>query len=34
MTPAEIFESGLSDLDQIASIALAVTWQNGEVTTG
>ncbi len=33
-TPAEIFESGLENLDQIQSIALSVTWRNGAVTSG
>lgn len=33
-TPAEIFESGLQNLDQIQSIALSVTWRNGAVTAG
>ncbi len=33
-TPAEIFESGLRNLDQIESVALSVTWRNGTVTAG
>jgi len=33
-TPAEIFESGLRNLDQIESVALSVTWRGGAVTAG
>ena len=33
-TPAEIFESGLQNLEQIESIAISVTWRNGTVTAG
>jgi hypothetical protein len=33
-TPVEIFESGLRNLDQIAAIALSVTWRDGTVTAG
>jgi hypothetical protein len=33
-TPAEIFESGLENLDQIQSIAMSVTWRDGRVTAG
>ena len=33
-TPAEIFESGLQNLDQIEAIALSVKWRNGTVTAG
>lgn len=33
-TPAEIFESGLENLDQIESIAMSVTWRDGRVTAG
>lgn len=33
-TPAEIFESGLENLDQIQSIAMSVTWHDGRVTSG
>ncbi|NKB57343.1 MAG: hypothetical protein GKS00_13530 [Alphaproteobacteria bacterium] len=33
-TPAEIFESGLENLEQIQSIALSVTWRDGRVTSG
>ena len=33
-TPAEIFESGLENLEQIQSIAMSVTWRDGRVTSG
>lgn len=33
-TPAEIFESGLENLEQIEAIAVAVMWKDGTVTTG
>jgi len=33
-TVAEIFSSGLTNLDQIDAIAIAVTWKNGNVTAG
>ena len=33
-TVAEIFSSGLEELDNIESIALSVLWKDGEVTTG
>jgi len=33
-TPAEIFESGLRNPDQIEAVALSVTWRNGAVTAG
>jgi len=33
-TPAEIFESGLENLDQIAGVAISVLWKDGQVTAG
>ena len=33
-TPAEIFESGLENLDQIEAIAATVLWKDGRVTAG
>ncbi len=32
--PAEIFESGLDNVDRIAGVALAVAWKDGRVTSG
>ena len=34
MTPAEIFQSGLENLNEIEAIAAAVVWKNGSVTAG
>lgn len=33
-TPAEIFESGLENVEEIAAVALSVQWRDGTVTTG
>jgi len=33
-TPAEIFESGIENLDQIEAIAMSVLWRDGTVTAG
>jgi hypothetical protein len=33
-TPAEIFESGIENLEQIEAVAVAVMWKDGTVTTG
>ena len=33
-TPAEIFQSGLENLDGIEAVALAVLWKDGTVTAG
>lgn len=33
-TPAEIFESGLENLDQIEAVAATVLWKDGRVTAG
>lgn len=33
-TPAEIFQSGIENIDQIEAIALAVRWKDGTVTAG
>ncbi|MFQ5772876.1 MAG: hypothetical protein ACE5GS_00005, partial [Kiloniellaceae bacterium] len=31
---AEIFSSGLDNLDQIDAVAVAVLWKDGRITTG
>lgn len=33
-TPAEIFESGLENAEEIAGVATAILWRNGRITTG
>ena len=33
-TVAEIFSSGLENLEQIEAVAVSVVWKNGEVTAG
>ena len=33
-TPAEIFQSGLENLEDIAAVAAVVLWHNGSVTAG
>lgn len=33
-TPAEIFESGLENIGDIAGVATAVLWKDGRITTG
>ena len=33
-TPAEIFESGLENLDAIEAVAVSVLWRDGTVTAG
>ena len=33
-TVAEIFSSGLENLDQIEAVAVSVWWKNGQVTAG
>ncbi len=33
-TPAEIFQSGLENLDDIQGVALGVLWKDGSITTG
>jgi hypothetical protein len=33
-TPAEIFQSGLENLDDIQAVALGVVWKDGSITTG
>jgi hypothetical protein len=33
-TPAEIFQSGLENLDDIQGIAVGVLWKDGSITTG
>ncbi len=33
-TPAEIFQSGLENLDEIETVALSVLWKDGSVTAG
>ncbi len=32
--PAEIFESGLENVGDIAAVALAVLWKDGRITAG
>lgn len=32
--PAEIFESGLENLDEIDAVAISVLWKDGTVTAG
>ncbi len=33
-TPAEIFQSGIENLDEIEAVAAAVLWKDGTVTSG
>ena len=33
-TPAEIFQSGLENLDDIDAVAVSVLWKDGSVTAG
>ncbi len=33
-TPAEIFSSGLENLDEIEEVALSILWKDGRVTAG
>ena len=33
-TPAEIFQSGLENLEEIDDVALVVSWKGGQVTAG
>ncbi len=33
-TPAEIFSSGLENLDQIEEVVMSVLWKDGRVTAG
>ena len=33
-TPAEIFQSGLENLEEIEAVAAAVLWKDGRVTAG
>ena len=33
-TPAEIFESGLENIDQIDAVAATVLWKDGTITAG
>ena len=33
-TPAEIFQSGLENLNGIQAVAVSVLWKNGTVTAG
>jgi hypothetical protein len=33
-TPAEIFQSGLEQIEQIEAIAASVLWKDGSVTAG
>ena len=34
MTPVEIFQSGIENVDQIESISMSVKWRDGRITTG
>ena len=33
-TPAEIFQSGLENLDDIEGVAVGVLWKDGSITSG
>ncbi len=33
-TPAEIFQSGIENIEEIEAVAIAVQWKDGTVTTG
>ncbi len=33
-TVAEIFSSGLENLDQIEAVAISVVWKDGQITAG
>ena len=33
-TPAEIFQSGVENIDQIEAVAASVLWKDGTVTSG
>ncbi len=33
-TPAEIFQSGIENCNEIEAVAVSVLWKNGTVTTG
>ena len=33
-TPAEIFQSGLENINEIEAVSLAVLWNDGRVTAG
>jgi len=33
-TPAEIFESGLENIGDIAAVAVTVLWKDGDITSG
>lgn len=33
-TPAEIFESGIENVDQIQAVALSVLWSDGSIAAG
>ena len=33
-TPAEIFESGLENVNEIAGVAACVLWKDGRITAG
>lgn len=33
-TPAEIFQSGIENIESIAAVAISVQWQDGSITTG
>jgi hypothetical protein len=33
-TPAEIFQSGIENIESIAAVAVTVQWRDGSITTG
>jgi hypothetical protein len=33
-TPAEIFQSGLENIEDIEAVAVSVRWRGGDITTG
>ena len=33
-TPAEIFQSGIDNLDEIEAVSTAVLWKDGRITAG
>ena len=33
-TPAEIFQSGLENINEIEAVSLAVLWKDGRITAG
>lgn len=33
-TPAEIFQSGIENIEEIEAVAIAVQWKDGTITSG